>query len=94
VVAELVSQADDAFVAKSAATVLLVNGPQTVTVYFEGDTIRDSGIDGPYRLKEVKLIDNIGETLPVQEAFDVWITAAYSHLMFGTPRIYIPIIRR
>ncbi len=93
--ADLVSVGTGTVIAKSATSSGLFTGTHTLTLRFDGDAIRAKKQDGPYRVTSVLLIDNRGAALPVQEASDVWTTAAYKWQDFGTPlRIYLPLVVR
>jgi len=70
-------------------------GSQVVTLRFDGDAIRGSGLDGPYTVTQVLLTDNSQIAVKLDEAHDVWTTAAYDHRQFGSAwRIYLPLILR
>lgn len=70
-------------------------GPQIVTLRFDGDAIRNSGLDGPYTVTQVLLTDNSKVAVKLDEAHDVWATAAYDHRQFGSGwRLYLSLILR
>jgi len=61
----------------------LVPGTSTVSLYFDGDAIRDHGQDGPWTVADVYLADSSGAAIQLDEAHDVHTTPAYDHTMFG-----------
>ena len=70
----------------------LTIGIQDVSLRFDGEAIRTHGVDGPYRLTDVYLFDASGAAVKLDEAFDVWTTAAYDHDIFGNEwLIYVPL---
>ena len=95
VAAQLVSAADGSLIAQAATSASLITGTHTLTLRFDGDTIRAAKQDGPYRVTSVLLIDNRAAALPVQEAMDVWTTTAYKWQEFGTPlQLFLPSVTR
>jgi len=71
----------------------LAAGSHTVTLLFDGNIIRDSGLDGPYTLAEVYLLDNTGALLPADSATDAWVTAPYDHQRFGRSwDVFLPLV--
>ena len=70
----------------------LAVGGQDMPLRFDGEAIRTHGVDGPYRLTDVYLFDASGAAVKLDEAFDVWTTAAYDHDIFGNEwLIYVPL---
>ena len=73
----------DEEIASTVHPVSLALGTQTVPLRFEGDLIYRSGVDGPYTLTQVFLMDSTGLPIKLDEAYDAWVTAAYDHTKFG-----------
>jgi len=71
------------FVAHTGDFFTLVSGTQTVMLPFNGTTIRNAGLDGPYTITNVLLIPtDLG--LLTASGDDVLSTASYDHTDFGT----------
>jgi len=61
----------------------LSSGTATLSLSFDGETIFQNGVDGPYRLSTVRLAEEDGlALLPVSERTDAFQTAAYSYRQF------------
>ncbi len=73
----------DEEMASTVRPVTLSLGTHTVPVRFEGDLIYRSGVDGPYTLTQVFLMDSTGLPIKLDEAYDAWVTPAYDHRDFG-----------
>lgn len=58
-------------------------GQHTMTLIFSGDAIRRSGLDGPYAVENMMLLDD-DHLLLVDASEAQWLTEAYQHGMFGT----------
>jgi Tol biopolymer transport system component len=87
--------AGDNFVARaSRAHVSLTAGARAIRLLFDGEDIRQSGLNGPYTLRNVLLLDETEVTLLLEAADNVHTTAAYRADQFGTPTIYLPLLRR
>jgi len=83
----------DQYIDHAITDVTLGAGSQVVTLRFDGDAIRGSGLDGPYTVTQVLLMDNSEIAVKLDEAHDAWTTAAYNHRQFGSSwRIYLPIV--
>lgn len=89
--ADLVDATGD-FVAHSLTIQDVITGTGTLTLRFDGDDIYASRRDGPYTLTSLLLTDRRAATLVVVEAENVYTTAAYDHLSFGTGEIYLPLV--
>lgn len=78
----------NALTARSVAT--LNPGSNVVTLKFDGETIFNGRVDGPYTLTSLRL-DEEGdlEILPVDERDTATQTAAYSYLSFQHPPIFL-----
>jgi len=73
----------------------LVTGTNTVSLYFDGDAIRDHGKDGPWTIADVYLADSSGAAIQLDEAHDVLTTIAYDHDTFGNDwLVYLPLIMK
>jgi hypothetical protein len=71
----------------------LAEGNQTVTLLFDGASICQAGVDGPYSVTAVHLMDNSSALIPADEAMDAWTTAPYGHRQFcQSQRIYLPVV--
>lgn len=60
----------------------LAAGEQTVRLLFDGQAIRDSGLDGPYTITNL-FLTQIDLGITAQEAVDVLQTTPYRHTQFG-----------
>ncbi|MFQ6059561.1 MAG: choice-of-anchor X domain-containing protein, partial [Anaerolineae bacterium] len=58
-------------------------GDQKVAVPLEGALIRESGLDGPYTVSQVILLDISGAAVKLDEAANVHQTRPYGHQDFG-----------
>lgn len=69
----------------------LMPGTQNVRLNFDGKTIFQVGVDGPYSLHLIKLAEETasGDVLPVDEGQDVYRTAAYSFRAFERSAIFL-----
>jgi hypothetical protein len=86
--------AGDTFITQATTTVTLAAGKQTMRLLFAGEAIRDSGLDGPYTLRHLLLLDNEPELLLVEQVQVGRETAVYGHEEFGRLwRGYLPLIR-
>jgi hypothetical protein len=70
-------------IASTVHPISLPLGTQTVQLRFDGDLIYQSGLDGPYTLTQVFLLDSAGLPIKLDEAYDAWHTPAYEHTGFG-----------
>ncbi len=69
----------------------LLVGPSAISLDFSGGAILKHGVDGPYQVASVALLDADGTIVDHQQMAHT--TAAYSHLDFeGVSRIYLPLI--
>ena len=65
-------------------------GIQTVMLSFDGETIFQNGVDGPYSLTELRLAEEAGlGLLPLDELTDAYDTAAYGYLEFQHAPIFL-----
>lgn len=86
--------AGETFITQATTTVTLAAGEQTMRLLFAGEAIRDSGLDGPYTLRHLLLLDNEPELLLVEQVAVGGETAVYGHEEFGRLwRGYLPLIR-
>jgi hypothetical protein len=72
----------------------LTSGARALVLRFDGADIYESQRDGPYRLTGLLLTDHNGATLVVQEAQNVYTTAAYRYRDFRTGDLFLPVIMR
>ncbi|MCB8981953.1 MAG: SUMF1/EgtB/PvdO family nonheme iron enzyme [Ardenticatenaceae bacterium] len=69
-------------------------GTQQITMRFSGEAIRASGIDGPYTIVPITLLDDDTFIL-LDEDTAGWQTSAYLHDTFGNAyEIYLPLVTR
>jgi len=86
VVGQVVAQSSKVFSANA--------GSQTVTLRFDGSDIYNAGLDGPYLLTNLVLVD-LQAAVPTIMQSDLYTTAAYKYAQFGTLRkLYLPVITR
>ncbi len=67
-------------------------GLQTLSLVFDGNAIYRSGVDGPYLLTHVVLVDDSMASVKLDEAHNVHTTQAYHHTEFGTLPPYITLV--
>ena len=72
-------------IARAVAPCTLNPGPQTVALQFLGSAIARSGVDGPYVVSRVVLLDEAGAAVPLQEARSVLTTRSYRCQDFRGP---------
>jgi Tol biopolymer transport system component len=86
---------DGVWLDHAISSVPQVMGTVTVPLQFSGRAIWASGLDGPYTLSHVLLVDESSIFLKLDEAFNVHQTAAYDHDIFR-PRmpVYLPLVVR
>jgi len=63
-----------------------------INLQFDGLDINSSRKNGPYMLTNLLLTAQNEATLVVEEAKNVYLTAAYSYNLFGSGNIYLPLI--
>jgi formylglycine-generating enzyme required for sulfatase activity len=78
----------------NAVAEITATGIHTFTLRFAGEAIRESGLDGPYTVAPVTLLDD--DTLIQLDQDDTgWATAPYNHSDFGSGfAVYLPLIVR
>jgi formylglycine-generating enzyme required for sulfatase activity len=78
----------------TAVSAVTTTGVHTFTLRFAGESIRESGLEGPYTVAPVTLLDD--DTLIQLDKDDAgWFTAAYSHHDFGPGfAVYLPLVVR
>ena len=69
-------------------------GQQSIAVLFNGSAIFNQGLNGPYTVRNVMLLDETSVTLLIEEADEVHTTQAYQYTDFGRFLIYLPAILR
>jgi len=78
----------------TTVTEVITTGMQTLTLRIDGQIIKNSGIDGPYLVAPVTLLDD-DTLILVDQSVEGWQTAAYNHRQFGTGYIaYLPLVLR
>jgi hypothetical protein len=65
----------------------LATGLQTIILSFDGNTIRQHGVDGPYQLTNLTIRDVSDGSFEVDTANNVYTTAAYQANQFEAPLI-------
>ncbi len=87
--------AGETFIAQTRTQLYLTPGEKTAVLHFSGDKIRQAGLDGPYQIRHLLLLDEATVTLLIETADYVHTTAHYSHWDFGSGHLlYLPIIVR
>jgi formylglycine-generating enzyme required for sulfatase activity len=67
-------------------------GLHTITLRFDGATINQSGLDGPYTVRQIVLIDD-DSFIQLDMDESGWLTAAYNHRDFGSGfGVYLPLV--
>lgn len=85
--------AGETFVTQTTATAVLSPGARTMRLLFDGQAIRESGLDGPYTVRHLLLLDNEPELLLMEQVAMGGETAVYGHEEFGRLwRTYLPLI--
>lgn len=85
----VLSSSDGLYIDAANISIETVPGDHAYTLAFDGNAILESGIDGPYHVTDLKLIDedNLGQ---IDTNSETYITAAYSYRSFGPPdNIYL-----
>jgi hypothetical protein len=76
------------------ATLYSSTGMLTATLHFAGQAIYNSGLDGPYTVTQVMLLDD-ADLIKLDEATNAWTTAAYDHLQFRQQYlVFLPVVLR
>jgi hypothetical protein len=87
---------DPAGAAVARATVVtdVVTGTHTIALRFEGTDIYEAGLDGPYRLSRVLVVDEREEALVSDDQQGTLLTtAAYSYDYFATSHfVFLPVL--
>jgi formylglycine-generating enzyme required for sulfatase activity len=79
------------FVAHSLVFANLSVGSGVLPLVFDGVNIFNAGLDGPYTLTNLLLVDQSGVPLVVAEAYDVYQTQAYHAAQFSDGKVYLPL---
>ncbi|MEM7111315.1 MAG: carboxypeptidase regulatory-like domain-containing protein [Chloroflexota bacterium] len=83
--------AGDQFVTQTTTVGQLSPGDQTIRLLFDGQAIRESGLDGPYTVRHLLLLDNDPLPLLIESVEVGGGTAPYTHDQFGRLwRTYLP----
>ena len=81
-------------VAQSSKVFSATAGGQTVTLRFDGSDISNAGLDGPYLLTNLVLVD-LQAAVPTIMQSDLYTTAAYEYTQFmPVSTLYLPMITR
>jgi hypothetical protein len=81
-------------VAQTSKVFSTTAGVQTVTLRFDGSDIYNAGLDGPYLLTNLVLVD-LQAAVPTIMQSDLYTTAAYEYAQFmPVSTLYLPIITR
>ena len=93
-IAVLIEDKDGEIIANQVVNTSLASGLNQVAVPFDGQIIRDHGVDGPYSVAKVRTVDNTEISILADESFDVHTTDVYKYTQFGDPStdVYLPII--
>jgi Leucine-rich repeat (LRR) protein/pimeloyl-ACP methyl ester carboxylesterase len=86
--------AGEIFITHARQKMHLEVGQQTVPVRFAGPAIFEAGLDGPYTIRNVMLLEESPMTLLIEMVDNVHITQAYWYTDFGHHRLYLPIALR
>jgi len=78
----VLSSSDGLYIDAASVSIETVPGNQTYSLAFDGDAILELGIDGPYRVTDLKLIDE-DNLVQIDADSEAYITAAYSYRSFG-----------
>ncbi len=81
-VAAVLQGAGTQYIDLANATLGAVTGATTATLKFSGQAIRDSGINGPYTVTQVRLVDD-AMMIQLDESNNVLKTAFYDYREFG-----------
>ena len=88
----VLSDSSNAEIATTTITGTLPAGNQTLTLSFDGNLIYQHGVNGPYKLKLVRLAeDTASGPLPLDERTNIYTTTlAYTYNQFQHPGIFVP----
>lgn len=85
--------AGETFVTHTTATAVLAPGERAIRLLFDGRAIRERGLDGPYTVRHLLLLDNEPALLLVEQVEMGGETAVYRHDEFGRLwHTYLPLI--
>jgi Tol biopolymer transport system component len=83
------------FIAQARTQLYLTPGEKTAVLHFAGDKIRAAGLNGPYQIRHLLLLDEATVTLLIETADHAHTTAFYHHRQFGQGHaLYLPFIGR
>jgi hypothetical protein len=82
------------YIGHSMLPFALSSGSEVLTLTFDGNDIRASGLDGPYTITNLLIANEEFPHLLMDRADWPHTTAAYAHQEFGRPRLYLPTIMR
>jgi Leucine-rich repeat (LRR) protein len=86
--------AGETFIAHARHKMYLDVGQQTIPVRFAGPAIFEAGLNGPYTIRNVILLEEAPLTLLIETDDNVHVTQAYRYTDFGHHRLYLPIALR
>ena len=87
-------RAGDQIVAQSSQIFSATAGIQTVTLRFDGADIHDAGLNGPYLLTDLVLVD-LQAGVPTIMQSDLYRTAAYDYAQLkSVSTLYLPLVTR
>jgi hypothetical protein len=86
--------AGEIFITHARQKMHLEVGQQAVPVRFAGPVIFEAGLDGPYTIRNVMLLEESPMTLLIEMVDNVHTTQAYRYTDFGHHRLYLPIALR
>jgi len=79
--------AGNQLITQSSDFYTLTSGIQDVTLKFDGNSIREKGLDGPYIIKNL-YVTPLDVGVPDLSVENIWTTSYYDHSQFGTHPCY------
>ncbi len=79
--------AGNQLITQSSGFYTLTGGIQDVTLKFDGNSIREKGLDGPYIIKNL-YVTPLDVGVPDLSVENIWTTSYYDHSQFGTHPCY------
>ena len=87
--------AGNRFITEAEGAASLAEGTHELRVLFEGNDIRQGGLNGPYTIRNLLLVDQTQAPILIDSLDDVHQTDSYNHRLFGIPfKVYAPVINR
>jgi hypothetical protein len=84
--------AGETFITHARQRAYLATGSQSLVVLFSGPAIFERGLDGPYTIRNVMLLEEAPLTLLIEAADNVHVTQAYRYTDFRQHMLYLPAI--